>query len=335
MTKLRLIATEEAFATPRQVEAFRRAADTLWHDPDLDMWRSFLSIPRRIAQLVDLEEERLADMDANGVDMHLLSLTAPGVQLFSAAEATAIAADANDILAETVRRHPTRFAGLATFAPQDPARAAQEIERAINTLGLHGLVINSHTDSEYLDAPKFRPIFEAAASCGAALYIHPRNLPLEAAKFLKAEINLWGAIWGFQMETGLHAMRLIVSGLFDEFPGLKIVLGHMGEGLPYWLYRIDYMYRAFTRGQGKLKRRPSDYVRDNFLVTTSGMNDHATLDFCHRVLGPDNVMFAIDYPYQGSKEAVEFIRSSTLPPADLAKIAHGNAERVFRIKPAV
>ena len=148
---------------------------------------------------------------------------------------------------------------------------------------------------------------------------------------VRADVNLTGALWGFQMETGLHAMRLIVSGVFDRFPNLKIVLGHMGEALPYWLYRIDYMYRSYTSGQDKLKKMPSQYVKDNFLITTSGMNAHPVLKYCSEVLGSDSIMFAIDYPYQESVEAANFMNSAPLSEADCEKIAHGNAERIFRI----
>ena len=133
------------------------------------------------------------------------------------------------------------------------------------------------------------------------------------------------------METGVHAMRLVVSGVFDQFPNLKIVLGHMGEGLPYWLYRMDYMYRAYTRGKNKLKKMPSQYVKDNFWITTSGMNTHPVLKYCVEVLGSDHILFAIDYPYQESPESASFMNSAPLPAGDCEKIAHGNAERIFHI----
>ncbi len=332
--KYRLIATEEAFATPEQANFFRGAAATEWHDPDVNMWRSFLTNEPLLRRLLDLEQERLGSMDEFGVDMHLLSLTAPGVQLLDADSGTALAASANDHLAETIKKHPTRYAGLASFAPQDPKRAAKEIERAIKDLKLNGLIVNSHTNGEYLDDPKFWPIFEAATSLDAALYIHPRNLPQHVEDIMTAAINLDGAIWGFQMETGLHAMRLIVGGVFDRFPKLKIVLGHMGEALPYWLYRIDYMYNVYTsrgRDAHKIQRKPSEYVKDNFLITTSGVNSHAVLQYCHSVLGPDNIMFAIDYPYQDTESAVAFMNSAPLPEADVEKITHGNAEKIFHI----
>jgi 5-carboxyvanillate decarboxylase len=333
--KYRLIATEEAFSIPEQTDAFRRAASLSYSNPDLDMWRSFLApasdAPPLLRRLLDLEEERIQIMDECGVDMHVLSLTSPGVQMFNADTAAEMATLANDRLAETIKKHPTRFAGLASFAPQDPQRAVREIDRTINKLKLNGLIVNSHTNGEYLDDRKYWPIFEAADAADAAIYIHPRNMPDPCSFMIRADVDLSGAIWGFQMETGLHAMRLIVSGLFDQFPNLKIILGHMGEALPYWLYRIDYMYQAYTRGQGKLKKTPSQYVKDNFLITTSGMNTHPVLRYCHEVLGPNSIMFAIDYPYQESMESANFMNSAPLPAADCEKIAHGNAERIFHI----
>jgi 5-carboxyvanillate decarboxylase len=334
--KYRLVATEEAFATPQQVDSFRQMAATEWNDPDVVMWRGFLSNKPLLDKLLDLEHERLSIMDQAGVDMHVLSLTAPGVQMLSADAGTALATSANDMLAEVIKRHPTRFAGLASFAPQDPNRAAKEIERAMGKLKLNGLIVNSHTNGEYLDDPKFYPIFEAAVSQNAAIYIHPRNLPQHADDILQGSLNLDGAIWGFQAETGLHAMRLIVAGVFDRYPNLKIVLGHMGEAVPYWLYRIDYMYNVYTSRRTelrKIKGKPSEYVKNNFLITTSGVNFHPTLKYCHEVLGPENIMFAIDYPYQESMEAAHFMQTAPLPLADMEKMTHGNAERIFHITP--
>jgi predicted TIM-barrel fold metal-dependent hydrolase len=333
--RYKLIATEEAFSIPEQVEAFRHAAALSYSNPDLDMWRAFLApasgAPPLLRRLLDLEGERIQIMDQASVDMHILSLTSPGVQTFSADFATNLATVANDRLAEIIKNHPKRFTGLASFAPQDPQKAAKEIDRAINKLKLNGLIVNSHTGGEYLDDRKFWPIFEAADAVKAAIYIHPRNMPDPCSFMVRADVDLSGALWGFQMETGLHAMRLIVSGVFDRFPNLKIVLGHMGEALPYWLYRMDYMYRAHTRGQGKLKKMPSQYMKDNILITTSGMNTHPVLKYCYEVLGSDNIMFAIDYPYQESVEAADFMNSAPLPVADCEKIAHGNAERIFHI----
>lgn len=335
--KYKLIATEEAFSVPEQADEFRRIAGIAYSNPDLDMWRSFFNpapnAPPLLRRLLDLEGERLQIMDQAGVDMHVLSMTSPGVQMFDADKATNLATLANDRLAEVVKKHPTRFTGLASFAPQDPKRAAKEIDRAMNQLKLNGLIVNSHTNAEYLDDKKFWPIFEAATASKAAIYIHPRNMP-DPCSFMthaSAGVNLAGALWGFQMETGVHAMRLIVSGVFDQFPDLKIVLGHMGEALPYWLYRMDYMHKSYSHGHSILKKRPSEYVKDNFLITTSGMNDHKVLKYCNEALGPDNILYAIDYPYQEMPESADFMNSSPLSDEDNEKIAHGNAEKVFHI----
>lgn len=329
--QLRLIATEEACAFPEQVAAIRTLAARPGDDADLAMWNWVFSpgSSTLLKRLLDLDTERIALMDEAGVDVQLLSMTAPGVQMFDADTARSIASSTNDQLAEVVRRYPTRLAALASFAPQDPNGAAKEIDRAINTLKLNGLIVNSHTNGEYLDDRKFWPIFEAASAARAPIYIHPRNPPLPASLILKGSYNLYSAIWGFHVETGIHAMRLIVNGVFDAFPDLRIVLGHMGEGLPFWLYRIDRRWR------GTLKNgRPSDYVRNHFVMTTSGVNSHETLQYCHTVLGAERLMFAIDYPYEDIFESAEFIRTARLPKNDLEKIAHANAERVFGIAPA-
>ena len=192
---------------------------------------------------------------------------------------------------------------------------------------MNGLIVNSHTRGEYLDDPKFWPIFEAAVASNASLYIHPRNPPFPASQILDGSYNLYGAIWGFHVETGIHAMRLIVNGVFDAFPDLKIVLGHLGEALPYG------SIESTTCGKEELKRKPSKYVQNNFVFSTSGMNHHPALQYCHTVLGADNLMFAVDYPYQETTEAVRFMRTAPLPEEDLEKVAHRNAERIFRIEP--
>jgi 5-carboxyvanillate decarboxylase len=330
---VRLFATEEAWAFAGQVERLRKLADHPGDDPDLVMWARFLNASNQtlLRRLLDIDGERLQIMDANSVDLQVLSLTAPGVQMFDADTATAMASETNDRIAEAIRRHPGRFAGMASFAPQDPQRAAKEIDRAIHKLKLNALIVNSHTNGEYLDDRKYWPIFEAAVAAKVPLYIHPRNLPAPAARYLTGETyTLNGAFWGFQVETGVHALRLIMSGVFEQFPDLRIILGHMGEGIPYWFYRIDYFYAS----RSKIKRKPSEYFKENFYITTSGVNDHAVLEYCHRVLGPDRIMWAIDYPYQETTEAVAFMRNAPLPEGDVEKIASGNAERIFRIASA-
>ncbi|HWJ69918.1 MAG TPA: amidohydrolase family protein [Sphingobium sp.] len=336
MTVTRRIATEEAFATPEQMQAIERVIASGARDADSPFWSMMAQgqnpfAQRVMRQLLDLESERMAIMDARGVDMHVLALTSPGVQTLPAAEAVAMAGRSNDLLAELIKRHPTRFAGLATIAPQAPDAAAREIERAVTALGLNGVMINSHTANEYLDEEKFLPIFEAAHALGTPIYIHPRAPSAGMAEpYLK--YGLETAIWGYGAETGLHGVRLLVSGLFDRFPRLKIILGHMGEGIPFWLSRIDYMHRHGT-SRTRLQRTMTDYFRDNFMITTSGMNSPETLRFCIELLSANNIMWAIDYPYQETPDAMDFMTTVDIAPADRAAIFHRNAERVFGIDP--
>ena len=334
----RRIATEEAFSVPEVYEALREwaaAADPA--EPDQDFWdfvftQDNAGLQRVRRQLLDVEHERLEIMDTNGVDVQLLSLTAPGVQTFPPAEGTALARLANDRLAEMIGKHPGRFAGLAAVAPQDPQAAAEEIGRAMTELKLNGVIINSHTGSEYLDEQKYWPLLEAAEALGAPIYIHPRSPAAQMAAAFK-KYGLEAAIWGFQADTGLHGLRLICGGVFDRFPGLRIVLGHLGEGLPYWLYRLDNMHpvRSSYRTRPVLSLTPSEYIKRNFAITTSGMNWAPVLRFCIEAVGADNIMFAIDYPYQGTEGAVRFLDQAEISDEDRRKIYHRNAERIFGI----
>ena len=206
------------------------------------------------------------------------------------------------------------------------------MERAVQDLGLRGALINSHTNGEYLDEPRYWPILEAAAALDVPLYIHPRAPSPAMAAPYRAH-TLEHAIWGFQAEAGLHGVRLLVSGVFDRLPGLKIVLGHMGEGIPFWLSRIDTMHRQFqVPERARLALRPSEYFKRNFVITTSGMNWMPALRLCLEVLGPENILFAIDYPFQDTAEAVEAMNHADLTEEQRSLIFHGNAERVFRLE---
>lgn len=333
--KYRRIATEEAFAIPEQMEAQRElVANTQEYDPDLFLWRVQTDPNGPVHnRLIDLYEMRMQEMDKYDVDMHLLALTSTGVQMMEPDRAVAVAEIGNDRLREAIQRHPDRFTGLATIAVQDPPRAVKEIERAITKLKLNGIMINSHTNGEYLSEQKYWPILEAIEDLNVPLYIHPRApIPL-MAKAYKTD-HLEHAIWGYQAETGLHGLRLITGGVFDQFPKLQVVLGHMGEGIPYWLYRLDFMYGKvkIDFGRRKLKLEPSEYFKRNFYITTSGMNWEPTLKFCIEAVGADRIMWAIDYPYQDHPDAVEFMDAARISEKDKQAIYHGNAERVFRIK---
>jgi predicted TIM-barrel fold metal-dependent hydrolase len=350
---VRKIATEEAFMIPEVAVALRDLVRKGGSNLDIKLLKSIFDSPATttsqdpsktpppvsnrdavsrlvLPNLLDLDAGRLANMDASGVDMHVLSLGLPGVQLFEADQAVALARLSNDRLSEAIRRHPTRFAGLASFAPQNPLQAAKEMERSIHTLKLNGFLVNSHTGNGYLDEQRFWPILEAAEALGAPLYIHPRA-PSDGMAAPFQDYRLEGAIWGYGIEAGTHALRLMLSGVLDRFPKLKVVLGHMGEALPFWLWRLDFMGAPGARAGRGNQLKPSEYFKRNFSITTSGVEDPLALRFCIDKLGIDSVMWAIDYPYQPTAPAVAFIDSAPLTEEERAKVAHGNAERIFRI----
>jgi 2,3-dihydroxybenzoate decarboxylase len=336
------IATEEAWASKELYDAYRKVLkDRSYEDAGFDsLWNFYLDNPSPrptavLARLTDLGERRLRDMDETGIDKQILLLTSPGVQVFDAPLAVALARSSNDQLAEAVRNHPTRYAGLAAIAPQDPREAAKELERGVRNLGLKGAVINSHTRGEYLDDPKFSPIFEAAESLNVPIYIHPQTpSPRMIAPFLESGLD--GAIFGFGVETSLHMMRIMVAGVFDRFPKLQIVVGHMGEGLPFWLYRLDYMHNATVaanryESMKKTKRKISDYLKENFYITTSGMAWQPAIMFTQSVIGVDRVLYAMDYPYQFVPEEVKVHDDLPISDADKKKLFQTNAEKVFNL----
>lgn len=336
------IATEEAWAPADLIDTYRKMAARKSIDDSafVALWAR-LGAAKQVGardrlhiRLADIGAERIHDMDASGIDMQILSLTAPGVQIFDSATASSLASTTNDQLAEAVRTYPTRFAGLAAAAPQDPKGAAREIERAVRKLGLKGVIINSHTRGEYLDDPKFWDIFEAADALNVPIYLHPQTpSPSMAAPYV--EKGLEGAILGFGAEAGFHALALIRSGVFDRFPKLRILLGHGGEALPFWLFRIDYMNKQapprIRTGATKLNRQPSDYLRENFYVTTSGMAWAPVITFLQSVLGVDRVLYAMDYPYQYEPSEVTATDNVPISGMDKKKLFQTNAETVFSL----
>lgn len=340
---VRLIATEEAWQIPEVAAELQKVSrgpsqslDKLLLSGIYDSeggGKTYGNIDFR-SGLLDIEGDRLSQMDRLGIDMHLLSLTAPGVQMFDADTATDLAALANDRMAEICAKWPDRFAGLASFAPQSPKRAAKEMERAINDLKLNGFILNSHTNGEYLDDPKYWPFLEAAEALGACIYIHPRG----ASDTLKGPLQDYGmdsAMWGYGVEVGTHVVRMMAGGVFDAFPNLKICIGHMGEAIPFWIWRINFMNsRAQIAGRAKkTKRSCEEYFRDNFVFTTSGVEDSLALRYSIDRMGLDKVIWAIDYPYQPMEPAVKFITEAPLTDEERHAVCHGNAERIFRIKP--
>jgi len=340
-TKVRLIATEEAWSIPEVAAELKKVANSPTQSLDKLLVKGIYDAPTDtsgygvldfLSGLIDAEGERLRQMDEYGVDMQVMALTAPGVQMFDADTAMELAMLANDRLAALCHKYPTRFAGLASFAPHSPKRAAREMERAVNELKLNGFMINSHTYGEYLDDPKFWPILEAAEALDRCIYIHPRA----ASDTFKGPLQDYGmdsAMWGYGVEVGTHAVRMMAGGVFDHFPKLKICIGHMGEAVPFWLWRINFMNsRAQVVGRAsKTKRSMAEYFQDNFVVTNSGVEDPLALRYTIDKLGVANVLWAIDYPYQPAKPAVDFIEAFPCTDAERHALCHGNAERVFHI----
>ncbi len=231
---------------------------------------------------------------------------------------------------------PRALPGLAAFAPQDPAHAAKEIERGITKLGLNGAIFNGHIRDVYLDDPKYWAIFEACEALDTPIYLHP-NGPSRELIGPMLERGLDGAIFGFGVDTALHTLRLIVAGLFDRFPKLKLVLGHLGEALPFWLFRLDYMHRAGVLSNRydsikPLKRKISDYMRENVYVTTSGMASPPSIKLCQDVLGVDHVLYAMDYPYQFVAEEVTIQDNLDLSPEVKTQFFQTNAESLFKLR---
>ena len=284
-------------------------------------------------RLLDLGEARIKELDADGIDMQVISLTNPNVQLFEEKDGVHWAKRVNDELSTVVEKYPDRYIGLASVAPQNPQEAAREIERSVKELGLKGVVVQSHAQNEYLDDKKFWPLFEKAEELDVPIYLHPIAPSTSILEpYAKYGFPLAGPILGFAADVSLHVMRLIYGGLFDQYPNLKIILGHLGEGLPYWFPRLDFYWHKKWVGKGPgIKRKPSDYLKTNFTITTSGIFFQPALLCAYLAMGADKIAFAVDYPYEENKEALAFMREAPVCDEDKEKIYHLNAERLFKI----
>ena len=322
---MKVIAIEEHFITPMYREKvganefrnfyLKSRGEQLGHDI--------------VEQNSDLGAERLAHMDAAGVDVQVLSFGSPGPQAFGAEVAIPMARDANDRLYQAIQRNPGRFAGFAALPTTDPEAAAQELERCVSKLGFKGAMIHGHTRGSFLDERKYWTIFERAQALGVPIYLHPTLPHPEAVKaYFEGYEELARAGWGFAVDTSCHFLRIVFAGVFDAYPRLRIILGHLGEGLPFAMHRLnDHTWRSAAR-RG-LKKTPLQYIRENLLVTTSG-NWYEPAFLCTLLaLGADNILFAIDWPYEANKTGMEFLRKLSISDADKEKIAHGNAERLL------
>ena len=319
------IAVEEHFVTPELVDTI---FGSIGWDPA--EWETMA------AALQETGEARLADMDAAGIEVAALSLAAPCIQdVVDAAEATAKAAAANDALAEVLAAHPDRYVGLAALALQDPEGAAAELERCVNGLGFRGALANGYSSvgdletAAYYDEPQYLPFWETVAELGVPFYLHPRNPLPNERRIYRGREQLLGPTWAFTVETATHSLRMIVSGLFDRLPELQIIIGHMGELLPFAVARTEQ--RLSHIPDARLERGPQQVLRENFNLTTSGNFHTQSLLGAILQVGADRILFAADHPFESIAEAAEWFDAVPISEPDRQKIGRDNAARLLAI----
>jgi predicted TIM-barrel fold metal-dependent hydrolase len=319
-TNLRTIAVEEHWATPR----FLQGPGREYRD---------LTFPGLLDRLLDLADKRIHEMDSAGIDMQVLMLNSPGAEPLDAGQAAEFARETNDLLSEAIRQHPGRFAGYAVLPTAAPGLAADELERAVGKLGLRGAVINGHIQDRYLDDSFFWPILERAEALEVPIYVHPVRPPKPVVEVsftgnFPAQSAHWLAIagWGWHIETATHILRIILSGVFDRYPRLQFIVGHLGEGLPFFLERFDQVLRPNTTG---LNRPVGDYLRQNLHYSFSGFNFVPAFLNLLLEVGTDRILFSCDYPYGSMAKARAFLDQIPVSPADRERIAHRNAEQLF------
>ena len=329
---MRLIALEEHFLTRTFLDGPGLSLKNQAQSSDAQVASIYTRI---VDQLLNLDDGRIAEMDAAGTDMQVLSLHSPGVEPLEPSQAVALARDANDQLAEAVNRHPNHFIGLATLPSVVPDVAVTEFKRMVKDHGFKGAVINGHISGRYLDDQFFWPILECAAELQVPIYLHPAPPPQKVIDTyytgnFSPEVarQLATPAWGWHIETAVHVLRLILSGAFDRYPNLQLVIGHLGEALPFMLPRLNV---TLPRQITKLERSIGDYLRQNVYYTISGFNFTASfLDLFFQV-GVDRIMFSADYPWGSMNEARIFLEQLPISPTDIERIAHSNAEHLLRL----
>jgi predicted TIM-barrel fold metal-dependent hydrolase len=328
----RVVALEEAFLYPR-----------VWHLFPESLQQKYQPVRARLS---DVGAERIRLMDAAGIDVQVLSHVQPGVQILpndQADLAVAVSREVNDWLAEAIAAYPTRFAGFAMLPTQSPSHAANELERTVRDLGFVGALINGHTNGRYLDEPSFDVLLGRAESLGVPIYIHPTDPPLVVSDVYYASFgSALIPTWGWPVETGTHLLRLICAGVFDRHPNLKIIVGHMGELLPYCFTRLNvgltmasWLLAAESNNQVEphtaMRNTVGYYLRKNVFITSSGVFDVPVFDCARAMLGIDNLMFSVDYPFQDNFAAMEFLHRCDLSPDDKERFAHRTAEKLLTI----
>lgn len=325
---MRTIAIEEHFLA----DGFREAMAA--HAPGQGVGANPALSDERQNRLVDLGALRLKEMDEGGIDMQVISHgVTTGLQL-GGDEEVRLARQANDQLAAAVAAHRDRFAGFATLPMSEPDAAAAELERAIRSLGFKGAFVNGTTNGRFLDDPVFWPVLERAVALDVPIYIHPAAPPAvvwdayysgfhPAVSFMLATAG-----WGWHSEVGIHSLRLILAGVFDRLPGLQIIIGHMGEMIPFMLDRINNVFAPMAK---HLQRPVPEYFLQNFHITTSGFFSEPPLLLALQIVGADRIIFSVDYPYSSNLQGRAFLDRASISPADKEKISHLNVERLLKL----
>jgi uncharacterized protein len=291
----------------------------------------------RQARLADLDNLRLQDMDTSGIDLQVLSDIGSSLAPRSADEGVQLARESNDQVAEAIAAHPDRFAGFATLPMTEPGAAVDELERAVRSLGLKGAMIFGTTNGRFLDDPAFLPVLKRAAALSVPIYLHPTIPPAPVREAYYSGLDpavgivLSTSGWGWHSEVGIHALRLILAGVFDRLPTLQIIIGHMGEMIPFMLARIDDTLTPMAK---QLQQPASEYFLHHFHITTSGFFTDPPLLLAMQVMGADRIMFSVDYPFSTNEQGRAFLDHASLSPADREKISHLNAERLLSLAQA-
>jgi 2,3-dihydroxybenzoate decarboxylase len=322
----RKIAFEEHFALEETLEQTRTFAG------DSTMWDDFTR------QILDLDDERLEQMDKTGIEFAILSLNAPGVQrILDNNEAMNVAKKANERMAEAVAKHPDRYAAFAALPMHDPDAAAEELTRCVRNLGFKGCMVNGFQQVDdpdnvkYYDLPEYRSFWATVADLDVPFYLHPRMQIPSRAQNYEGHPWLMSAPWGFAIETSIHSLRLCGSGLFDDYPNLRICIGHLGENIPFGLWRIDARMRFSRRGY-RGKRPLGDYFRDHFHITTSGNFNDAAFRCTLDVIDNDKIYFSADYPFERMEDAADWYDTTdVISDAQKQKIGRTNAIRLFKL----
>lgn len=332
--KKRIISIEEHFTTKRYIEGLEGLEHLKYNPMESKSDKQKIIMDEFNRKLLDLEGDRLIDMDESGLNMQVLQFSGHGLDRMTSNVASDIARESNNILGELIKKYPNRFSGFAQLNMQDPKEAAIEIERCVTKLNLKGVVISGKCNGHYLDHESFTPVLEACEKLNVPIYLHPGEPSQELFEELYADLpnGIGGPLsisgWGWHMENCLHSLRLVLAGVFDKFPNLQIIIGHMGEGIPFYLDRAD---KKMAYGTSHLKKSIKEYFLSNFYITTSGFFSNETLNCALDVFGADRIIFAIDYPYSTNKEGIEFLNSANLSEEDFEKISYKNAEKLLNL----